>query len=186
MTARGIAALLRDIVDALVTLGITHMVVGSVSAMAHGSQRSTLDIDIVIDPTGRQLDQLLGHFDPGRYYVDADVARDALRHRSMFNVIDQQTGWKLDLIIRKARPFSVEELARRTKATIDGIDVDTATAEDTIIAKLEWAKAGASERQLEDISAILRLRGDTLDRLYIGRWVDELELREQWVRAQSL
>jgi hypothetical protein len=54
-----------------------------------------------------------GSFDPDAYYVDPDTARHALRRRSQFNVIDMATGWKADLIIRKARPFSVEELARR-------------------------------------------------------------------------
>ena len=31
----------------------------------------------------------------------------------MFNIIEMETGWKLDLVIRKARPFSLEELRRR-------------------------------------------------------------------------
>jgi hypothetical protein len=35
--------------------------------------------------------------------VDVDAARDALRRRSMFNVIDQASGWKVDFIVRKSR-----------------------------------------------------------------------------------
>jgi hypothetical protein len=45
-------------------------------------------------------------------------------------------------VIRKARPFSIEAMQRRASTKILGIDVPTATAEDTIIAKLEWAKLG--------------------------------------------
>jgi hypothetical protein len=92
--------------------------------------------------------------DVERFYVDADVARDALRRRSMFNVIDMTTAWKVDLVIRKNRAFSIEELQRRSIETIVGVDAPTATAEDTIIAKLEWAKAGSSERQLRDVAGI--------------------------------
>lgn len=33
---------------------------------------------------------------PDQFYVDPDVARDALRRRSMFNVIEMTSGWKLD------------------------------------------------------------------------------------------
>lgn len=95
---------------------------------------------------------MVGALDPALFYVDRDVARDALRRRSMFNVIEITTGWKLDLVIRKARPFSVEEMRRRTPTRILGIEVPIATAEDTIIAKLEWAKLGASDRQLEDVA----------------------------------
>lgn len=76
----------------------------------------------------------------------------------MSRVIEIATGWKLDLVLRKARPFSIEEMRRRTITKILGMDVSTATAEDTIIAKLEWTKLGASDRQLEDVPGILRVR----------------------------
>jgi hypothetical protein len=36
------------------------------------------------------------------------------------------------------------------------------------------------------VAAIIRLRGATLDTAYIERWVDALELREQWARVQTL
>lgn len=178
--------LLRELVAALDDCGIPHMVVGSFASAFHGEPRSTRDLDVVIDPRPEQLVAFVNRLSTDRFYVDADVARDALRRRSMFNVIDMSSGWKLDLIIRKARPFSVEEMKRRQKGDIVGVAIDTATAEDTIISKLEWSKAGGSERQLEDVAGILRLRQTTLDLAYIERWVDELELREQWDRARGL
>ena len=141
---------------------------------------------MVIDPSPAQLEALLAMLVPERYYVDPEVARDALRRRAMFNVIVVETAWKIDLIIRKARPFSIEELRRRTRATIEGNSASTATAEDTIIAKLEWAKAaGGSERQLGDIRGILRIRGGTLDLPYIENWVTELGLDDVWQLARS-
>lgn len=186
MTDGSIETLLREIVGSLERLGIPHMVVGSFASTFHGEPRSTRDLDIVIDPTPSQLQAFLQTLSPDRVYVDSDVARDALRRRSMFNVIDMATGWKLDVIIRKARAFSIEELGRRQKGEIVGVAVDTATAEDTIIAKLEWSKASGSDRQLEDVAGILRVRGEALDADYIERWVEELELREQWDRARTL
>ena len=186
MTTDGLKSLLDDVVGLLSSLGIPHMVVGSFASMIHGEPRTTQDLDIVIDPSIDQLEQLLRALPSERYYVDPDVARDARKRRSMFNVIDMTTGWKADLILRKARRFSAEELGRRIKATIAGIRVDAATAEDTIVAKLEWSKAGSSDRQLEDVAGILRVRGPELDLDYIERWLDELELREQWDRARRL
>jgi hypothetical protein len=58
--------------------------------------------------------------------------------------------------------------------------VFVATAEDTVIAKLEWARAGESERQLRDARGILDLRSDTLDRAYIETWVGALRLEAEW------
>lgn len=177
---------LRTIATLLESLAIPYMVVGSFASAIHGEPRSTQDLDIVIDPTHDQLEDLLAALDPDRFYVDHDVARDALRRRSMFNVIDMQTAWKIDLVLRRARPFSIEELGRRHAVAIDEVNAYVATAEDTIVAKLEWAQAGGSDRQLRDVAGILRLRGDSLDRAYIERWIRELGLGDVWVRAQSL
>lgn len=80
---------------------------------AHGEPRSTHALDVVIDPTPAQLDQVLAALPMDDYYVDHEVAPDALRRRSMFNVIEIATAWKLNLMIRKARAFSIEELQRR-------------------------------------------------------------------------
>lgn len=177
--------LLRTITAALSAVEIPHMVVGSFASTFHGEPRTTRDLDLVIDPNSAQLDRLLERLDPELYYVDPDVARDALRRRSMFNVIEMATAWKVDLVIRKARAFSIEELRRRAVVAMFGTEVATATAEDTVIAKLEWAKAGASDRQIEDVAGILRVRGPDLDVGYIERWVAELGLTEQWQRARA-
>jgi hypothetical protein len=152
----------------------------------HGEPRTTQDLGVVIDPTVEQLETFLARLDPAKYYFDRDVAIDALRRRSMFNVIEIDTAWKVDLIVRKDRPFSLEELRRRRVVDMMGVQVATATAEDTIIAKLEWAKQGSSDRQLVDVAGILRIRGDAIDTAYVERRVTELGLEAVWARARSL
>jgi len=141
MSSEAPGGLLRTIVAALEAARIPHMVVGSFASTAHGEPRTTRDLDLVIDPGLDQLNRLVGALDPERFYVDPDVARDALRRRSMFNIIEIDTGWKLDLVIRKARPFSIEEMQRRTVTKILGLDVPTATAEDRRLSVLSvsWA-----------------------------------------------
>jgi hypothetical protein len=59
--------------------------------------------------------------------------------------------------------------------TLLGVRVAAATAKDTIVAKLEWAKQGASNRQLVDVAGILRLRLATIDLAYVERWVSALD-----------
>lgn len=66
-----------------------------------------------------------------------------------------------------------------------GLRLSVATAEDTVISKLEWAKEGESQRQVEDAAGILRVQADHLDTAYIERWVRELGLSEQWVAAKA-
>ena len=89
-----------------------------------------------------------------------------MEQRSSFNVIDEATGWKVDLIVRRDRPFSRMEFARRERAMVAGVPVFVATAEDSVLSKLEWARAGGSDRQLDDAANVLRVR-QNLDHSYL-------------------
>jgi hypothetical protein len=61
-----------------------------------------------------------------------------------------------------------------------------ASAEDTIITKLEWAKhSGGSERQLRDVVGIIEVLGPQMDREYISRWVNELGIESLWADAET-
>lgn len=177
--------LLRRLVERLDAAGIHHMVAGSFASTYHGQPRSTQDVDVVIDPTPSTLDAFLGSLPEDDYYADADTARDAFRRRSQFNLVDMATGWKVDLIVRKARPFSIEEFRRRQPAELFGARVYLATAEDSILAKLEWAKQSDSERQLRDVAGILSVRAASLDVPYIEHWAVELGVVEQWQRVAT-
>ena len=166
--------------------GVPHMVVGSFASSFHGIPRASQDLDLVIDPAPEGLRRFLADLPPTEYYADAGAARDALEHRGQFNVIDMATAWKADLIVRKARPFSVEEMRRRVEGDLLGARVSVASPEDTLISKLEWAKlGGGSELQLRDAGGILQLRGGELDTEYIERWVAELELADLWALVCS-
>lgn len=172
---------LLDLVRLLERLGIPYMVSGSVASSYHGRPRSTHDADIVVDPTPEQLDALVhGLLDAG-HYVDGPRARDALRRRLQFNVIDPRTAFKIDLIVRKDRPFSREELGRRQAVELSpGVRVALASPEDTILSKLEWAqKAGRSERQIEDAAGVLAVNPG-IDRAYVDRWAGELGVLDLW------
>ena len=102
----------------------------------------------------------------------------------MFNVVDMQTGVKVDLILRKHRAFSESEFSRRQPARIFDASVFVATAEDTVLSKLEWAKLGESERQLRDVESVIRMTAGMLDIAYIEHWARELGVTELWERVQ--
>lgn len=156
------------------------MVVGSVASSEHGTPRSTQDIDLVIDPTTAARRPLIETLVKEAFYVSREAVEEAFRYRSQFNVIDSTGRWKADLILRKDGPFDRAEFQRRAAVTIWGIEVFIATAEDTILAKLAWAKHGSSERQLTDVRHIVDVQADSLDRDYIEGWLDNLGVRNLW------
>lgn len=170
---------------ALTAAKIPYMLTGSLASAYHGAPRTTQDIDIVIAPTSGSLKALLEQFPADRYYVSSEAAHQALGSEGLFNVVDFASGWKVDFIVKKSRPFSVEEFERRQRAELHGATLYVASAEDVIVSKLEWAKMSGSERQLVDVAGILRTRGDALDIRYIERWVAALNLEHQWTEAQA-
>lgn len=178
-------AFFTRVIAALEQAQIPYMVTGSFASSAHGRVRGTQDIDIVIAPSAEQLRALVAQFPDDRYYADELDALDALQHESQFNIIDFGSSWKVDFIIRKRREFSRIEFERRRPHVVNGVRVYLATPEDILLAKLEWAKLGESERQIEDAAGIIATRGSSLDRPYIERWVRELRLEEQWRRARE-
>jgi hypothetical protein len=177
---------LRRITAALDRAGIAYMLTGSFASAFHGAPRSTQDIDIVIAATSEQLRTFVESLPSGEYYADLDAALEAHKRQSLFNVIDLATGWKIDLIMRKSRAFSQEEFGRRQPVHAQGLPLFIASAEDIVIAKLEWSKLAQSQRQIEDVAAILRLRWESLNRPYLERWISELNLNEEWSDAKRM
>jgi hypothetical protein len=176
---------IHRVTAALEGAGIAYMLTGSFASVFYGSPRSTQDIDLVIAATPGQVQTFIKSLPDGEYYADLDSALEACQRESLFNVIDLKTGWKIDMIFRKARAFSQEEFGRRRQLDLEGISLFVATAEDVILAKLEWSKLSQSQRQIEDAAGILRIHWTSLDRAYLKKWIRQLGLHSEWSDAQS-
>lgn len=161
------------------------MLTGSFAGSMYGALRSTMDIDVVIAAGRNEVKGFLQLLPENEYYVELDSALTAHDHESMFNVIDLANNWKVDLIFRKSRAFSQEEFRRRRLMNVDAVPVFVASAEDVVLAKLEWAKLAESHRQIEDVAGILRLQWSHLDQNYLARWIVELNVQREWEQAKS-
>ncbi len=177
------AEVLRKITATLERAEIEYMLSGSFASAYYGAARSTQDIDLVIEATPAKLGKLIETLPANEYYVELNTALEAYRRRSMFNVIDLIGGWKIDLVIRKDRAFSEEEFRRRQPANLHGVSLFVASAEDSVISKLEWAQLSDSGRQVDDVARILRLRWEALDHAYLEKWIAELGLQKPWTDA---
>jgi hypothetical protein len=179
-----VSDVLRRVTGALAEASIPYMLTGSFASAYYGAARSTRDIDFVIEATSEQLTDFIQRLPREQYYADLDAALEAYHRQSLFNIIDMASGWKIDLIIRKARAFSREEFRRRQFVNLQDLSLFVASAEDVIVSKLEWSKLAQSQRQIEDVAAILRIRRDSLDRSYLEKWIAELHLESFWIDAQ--
>ena len=178
-------ALLGRVVATLSTAEVPFMLTGSVAAAYHGAPRATVDIDFVIAASPAQLRRIVDEFLRDGLYASEDAALETHACGGMFNVnvIDSASGWKVDLIHRKDRPFSREEFARRVAIVLDDSPLAVATLEDVILSKLEWAHRGGSGRQLEDVATLIRVQRGEFDRAYVDRWVTELGVGTEWLEV---
>jgi hypothetical protein len=174
----------RRISSAFEQAGVSYMLVGSFASNLYGAGRATQDIDFLVAATSDQVQTFLNLL-PGEYYFDVQDAIQASKRASMFNLIDMDSGFKVDIIFQKPTAFNREEFRRRTQADVDGIRVFVATAEDVVLSKLEWARLGESSRQIEDVAGILKARSGSLDQAYIEKWVNEMGLSSEWARAHQ-
>ncbi len=175
--------LLGRLVAALEAAAIPYMLTGSYASSIHSIPRATRDIDIIIFPNRDQLTRFIESLPPSSYHSDLQDALDSLRRRSQFNIIDYATGWKIDFIIPPFDEFNVEEFERRVLIDADGLRLSVVSPEDIVIAKLLWAKAGESERQIEDAATVIRVQASKLDIAYVETWVRRLDLDDQWRSA---
>ncbi|MDZ7303228.1 MAG: hypothetical protein ONB44_13955 [candidate division KSB1 bacterium] len=156
---------------------IPYMIVGSFASNMYGIPRATQDADVIVEISAMGINhfsRVLGD----EFYFDVEEAKEALKLGMMFNAVHYETGFKIDLIVRKNRRFSQEEFQRRKLANFAGRRCWFATAEDTILAKLEWSKIGESERQFNDAVNIAKVQGENLDRDYLRRWAGDLQVED--------
>jgi predicted nucleotidyltransferase len=164
---------LQDVVTRLERAGFPYMLTGSLAMNYYTEPRMTRDIDIVLELRAADATHVAELFRP-EYYVSTEAVRDAMGHRSMFNIIHTESLIKVDFILRKEEPYRRVEFERRHGVRIDDMQVFLVSKEDLIISKAHWARDSRSEVQLRDVRNLLTTG---YDRVYLERWVEELNLQ---------
>ncbi len=153
------------------------MLSGSLAMGFYTIQRTTKDIDLVIELNRGDVEKLVEAFQDS-FYCYAPSIEEAIRYNSMFNFIDNDTGIKVDFILRKNSEYDFLAFERKQSLSLEEGDEAqfwVISLEDLIIAKLRWIQELQSERQIEDIHQLL-LNPD-LDRSYLLTWIQQLQLK---------
>jgi len=176
------------VTDILESLNIEYHIGGSVASGIWGEMRYTQDIDLVADIKESQIDLLSNAFSP-RFYISKVAVKDAIAFGNSFNIIDNQTGWKVDIFVLPNDLFQQSRFDRKQRISINelGQTLNFSSPEDTILQKLLWYRMTeqGSEKQWRDILGILKLQQSILDFIYIQEWADTLKLSVDLERALS-
>lgn len=170
------------LLEVLDRMEIAYEVGGSVASSAHGIPRTTLDIDLVVDLKRDLIDAFAAELHPD-FYADAAMIREAFASGRAANLIHLGTAWKFDLFPLQKDEYSRTEFARRSFREVrpdggEAIECAVASAEDTVLRKLERYRAGGetSERQWNDLRGVCRAAGRQVDVHYLRRWASHLRV----------
>jgi hypothetical protein len=178
--------LLAQVAAVLEAADVPYVVTGSVVTALYGEPRFTQDADIVVDGAKDLGDKIAAAFPPPRYYAPADDIDASLRRGIIANIIDSETGAKVDLHPKKADVFEDSFFARRRRVKVADVELWFPSAEDAILSKLRWARAaGDGERHLRDARAVYEVQGAALDEAYLEEWAGRLAVSDLLDKLKS-
>lgn len=175
--------LLKSVIQILDRARIQYMITGSIASSLHGEPRSTHDIDMVIAIEKSKAHELVEALPSSDFYLDEGSILDAISKRSMFNLLDLKTGDKVDFWTLTDEAFDRSRFSRKIIEEFMGIEMQVSSPEDTILAKLRWAKlCGGSEKQFTDDLRVYEVQYGNLDVDYIEHWAKKLDVDSLWKR----
>ena len=143
-----LALILARILD---RLGVRYCIGGSVASSVYGEVRTTLAVDFVTDLEPERIDAFVAAVETD-FHVVAEAIHRAVRERSSFNLIHEETLVKADIYVPPDDPTHRAQLARSRRVALrsePGSEVELASPEDVVIHKLRWYEMGGrvSDRQ---------------------------------------
>jgi hypothetical protein len=177
---------LRTIAAAFESLRIPYLIGGSVASSARGIGRATFDTDIVARIAPEQVDPFASRLGKD-WYVDREAAQRGIASGRAFNVIHMWSSDKYD-IFPAAGAFHISQLERASLTPLetegDVVECPVATAEDILLAKLQWYRLGGevSDRQWNDVLGVLAANPG-FDLAYAREWARQLQVEDLLEKA---
>jgi hypothetical protein len=154
------------VVRVLDGIAIPYALGGSLASSVFGEPRATMDIDIAAKVGPEQIDPLLTALSE-HFYVPEQTARAACTEGGSFNVLDVETGYKVDVFVVSETLLDRRQIERRITTPLgdEGRVIDVTAPDDQLLRKLEWFRAGGetSDQQWRDILGLLTMSAERMD-----------------------
>lgn len=175
-------------VEPLERIRIPYMITGGVASVIYGDPRFTRDIDIVLVLDSAGIGHLQSAFEGGAFYLPPTKAMEREVERAQgghFNIIHRDTALRADVYLVGNDPLHAWALQRRRRLELEALQIWVAPLEYVVLRKLQYYVLSQSDRHLRDISMMLRISGDTLDRQALEGWLTRLDLAAVYLQAQK-
>ncbi len=180
----GLREFLNQAVDILDQLNIPYIVTGALAASFYGLPRTTHDIDLMIELKQKHVAPLVKAFSK-EFYISSKAVQEAISRSSVFNVIDSQSGLKIDFWIARPEAFDRERFLRRRQETVFDRSLWLPSPEDVILSKLLWHKESKIDKHFVDAKGVWEVMIGSLDTSYLQDWATKLSVANSLVRLQE-
>jgi hypothetical protein len=184
-------AFVREVLDALEAAHVTYLIGGAVALAAWGEARTTRDLDLVIELSIESMGALSLELERRAMLVPVDIMLDLwLEDRAdlPINAIHMVTGYKAEMFLLKPGNALREAGLRRRRLVDLGPpfgEVYVHSPEDLILNKLRFYRISQQTKHVRDIASIVLYQAEALDMAYIERWVQSLNLTDEWQEIQQ-
>lgn len=173
--------LLHRVIEVFEELDIPYMIVGSFASGVYGEARMTRDIDIVAILKYGDASRLAEEFPSPDFYFPRDSVAQAIRTSGQFNIIHSASGNKIDVMMVPDGVWGDMQMQRRQRKNIfSDHEAFVARPEDIILSKMQYYKEGGSEKHMRDITGMLKISPDEIDKEYVETWAETLDVTDVW------
>ena len=179
-------AFVRSVLDAIEAANVPYLIGGAVALAAWGENRTTRDLDLVVDLPFESMGDLSRELEKRDMLVPIDIMIDlALEDRAdlPINAIHMFSAYKAELFLLKpGDAFRETCLQRRQQVDLGPPlgEVYVHSAEDLILNKLKYYRISKQPKHVRDITSIVLNQGAELDVQYINGWVEYLGVTDIW------
>ena len=165
---------LRILINFFDKNNIPYMLSGSVAMSLYIQPRFTRDYDFIVYLKEENINQPPLSFSDG-YSLNDESLKDAVKKKTMFNIIDHKSGYKADFMILRNEPFRQSGFLRRREMKFLDMNISIVPVEDLLLSKIIRIQEIQSGVQMEDIKSLAGLT--ELDWDYINDWIRKLNLK---------
>jgi hypothetical protein len=155
------------VIDALTSLDIPYMLVGSYSVIYWSFARSTKDADFVIHLGERSLGALIGALGPA-FRLDPQMSFETVTLTTKHELFVRDSPFRIELFDLSRDAHDQERFLRRVPAQLLGREIWLPSVEDVLITKARWARP----KDIDDIRNVIAVQDGHIDWDYVHRWTD--------------
>ena len=161
--------IVQQVLKSLNENGHAFMLVGSFATNLYCVPRGTQDIDLVVESKFVSAARDISNENPGIHF-DPQLGFESVTATKRALLTADATDFKVELFELSNDPHDRQRFARRQPVELFGEHAWVATAEDTIITKLNWAVHAGRGKDRDDAQNVIAAQHETLDWPYIEQW----------------